>query len=109
DDVVKARRAYLMHKKIRNASERTLVYLDETYSHNNHSGTDTAWYCSDWKNHPRLARAFGPYINKSAGKGERFILRNAVTQDGWVHNAQLVFKHIDVRRIIMVPCMKTIS
>ena len=58
----------------------------------NHSGTDTAWYCSDWKNNPRLDRSFGPSINKPAGKGERFIILNAVTKDGWVKHAQLVFQ-----------------
>jgi len=92
DYVVKARRAYLIQKKILNESERTLVYLDETFINKNHSGTDTAWYCSDWKNNPRLDRSFGPYINKPAGKGERFIILNAVTKDGWVNNAQLVFQ-----------------
>jgi hypothetical protein len=92
DYVVKARRAYLIKKKILNASGRPLVYLDETYINKNHSGTDTAWYCSDWKNNPRLDRSFGPYINKPAGKGERFIILNAITKDGWVNNAQLVFQ-----------------
>lgn len=92
DYVVKARRAYLIKKKILNESGRTLVYLDETFMNKNHSGTDTAWYCSDWKNNPRLARSFGPYMNKPAGKGERFIILNAVTKDGWVKNAQLVFQ-----------------
>ena len=92
DYVVKARRAYLIKKKIFNASGRSLVYLDETYMNKNHSGTDTAWYCSDWKNNPRLDRSFGPYINKPAGKGERFIILNAITKEGWVNNAQLVFQ-----------------
>jgi len=92
DYVVKARRAYLIKKKILNESGRTLVYLDETFINKNHSGTDTAWYCSDWKNNPRLDRSFGPSINKPAGKGERFIILNAVTKDGWVKNAQLVFQ-----------------
>jgi len=92
DYVVKARRAYLIKKKILNASGRTLVYLDETFINKNHSGTDTSWYCSDWKNNPRLDRSFGPYINKPAGKGERFIILNAITKDGWVNNAKLVFQ-----------------
>jgi hypothetical protein len=41
---------------------------------------------------PRYSLSFGPYINKPAGKGERFIILNAVTKDGWVQNAQLVFQ-----------------
>lgn len=92
DYVVKARRAYLIKKKILNASGRTLVYLDETFINKNHSGADVSWYCSDWKNNPRLDRSFGPYINKPAGKGERFIILNAITKDGWVNNAKLVFQ-----------------
>lgn len=92
DYVVKARREYLIKKRILNGSGRTLVYLDETYINKNHSGTDTAWYCSDWKDNPRLDKSFGPYINKPAGKGERFIILNAVTKDGWVDNAKLVFQ-----------------
>lgn len=92
DYVVKARREYLMTKKVLNASGRMLVYLDETYINKNHSGTDTAWYCSDWKDNPRRDRSFGPYINKPAGKGERFSILNAVTKNGWVSNTQLVFQ-----------------
>lgn len=90
--VVKARREYLIKKMILNKSGRMLVYLDETFINKNHSGSDTSWYCSDWKDDPRLDKSFGPYINKPAGKGERFILLNAITKEGWVDGAQLVFQ-----------------
>ena len=92
DYVVKARRKYLIDKMIIEKSGRPLVYLDESYINKNYSGSDTAWYCSDWKNDPRLDRSFGPYINKPSGKGERFIILNAVTKNGWVDGAQLVFQ-----------------
>jgi len=92
DYVVKARREYLIKKRLLNKSGRMLIYLDETYINKNYSGTDTAWYCSDWKNNPRLDKSFGPYINKPAGRGERFIILNAVSKDGWVDGARLVFQ-----------------
>jgi len=41
---------------------------------------------------PSADRSFGPSMNKPAGKGARFIILNAVTKDGWVKNAQLVFQ-----------------
>lgn len=90
--VVKARRKYLIKKRILNISGRTLVYLDETFINKNYSGSDTSWYCSDWKGDPRLDESFGPYINKPSGKGERFIILNAITKEGWVDGARLVFQ-----------------
>ena len=92
DYVVKARREYLIKKMALNKSEVSLVYLDESYINKNHSGSDVAWHCCDWKDNPRLDKSFGPYINKPSGKGERFIILNAVTKDGWVDGAQLVFQ-----------------
>ncbi|QTA80580.1 Transposase family protein, DDE domain-containing [Desulfonema limicola] len=92
DYVVKARREYLIRKRYLNNSKRMLVYLDETFINKNYSGSDSAWYCSDWNNDSRLDKSFGPYINKPAGKGERFIILNAVTKDGWVNGTQLVFQ-----------------
>jgi len=92
DYVVKARREYLIRKRGLNKSRRMLVYLDETFINRNYSGSDTSWYCSDWKNDPRLDKSFGPYINKPAGKGERLIILNAITKDGWVDGTRLVFQ-----------------
>lgn len=92
DYVVKARREYLIRKRVFNKSGRMQVYLDETFINKNHSGSDTSWYCSDWKDDPRLDKSFGPYINKPSGKGERFIILSAVTKDGWVDGTQLVFQ-----------------
>ena len=34
----------------------------------------------------------GPWVQKPSGKGERLIIVNAITKDGWVPNAELVFK-----------------
>jgi len=92
DYVVIARREYLIKKRILNKSNKALVYLDETFINKNYSGSDLSWYCGDWKDDPRLDKSFGPYINKPSGKGERFIILNAVTKNGWVSGAQLVFQ-----------------
>ena len=92
DYVVKARREYLIRKRLLNKSNRMLVYLDETFINKNYSGSDTSWYCSDRKNNPRLDKSFGPYINKPSGKGERFIILNAITKNGWIDGTQLVFQ-----------------
>jgi len=92
DHVVAARRAYLAKKTELNQSERTIVYLDETFINKNYSGSDLSWYCNDWEEDPLLDKTFGPYINRPSGKGERLIILNAVTSHGWVKNAKLVFQ-----------------
>ena len=92
DYVVKARREYLITKRELNKSNRELVYLDETFINKNYSGSDTSWYCADWQDNSRLDKSFGPYINKPSGKGERFIILNAVTKNGWINGAKLVFQ-----------------
>jgi transposase len=92
DYVVKARREYLIRKRELNKSNRELVYLDETFINKNYSGSDTSWYCGDWQENPKLDKSFGPYINKPSGKGERFIILNAITKKGWVDGAKLVFQ-----------------
>lgn len=84
DYVVLARRRYL-RKKIANRKDdgnlkRPEVYLDETYINKNHSGQFT-WYLEE----------DGPWVNKPSGKGPRVIVVHAITVDGWVENAQLVF------------------
>lgn len=87
DHVIAARRRYL--RKMRNnrpchnhnGNTRPEVYLDESYVNKNHSN-DFTWY---W-------REDGPWVQKPTGKGERLIILNAITKDGWVPNAKLVFK-----------------
>jgi transposase len=92
DYVVNARREYLIEKMKLDLRNQTMVYLDETFINKNYSGSDKAWYCADWKDDPDLDKSHGPYINKPAGKGERLIVLNAVTKDGWVKGAECVFK-----------------
>lgn len=92
DYVVCARREYLIEKRRLDKSNQTLVYLDETFINKNHSGSDWSWYCEDWKEDSDLDKSHGPYINKPSGKGERLIILNAVTEEGWVPGAELVFK-----------------
>ena len=88
DYIVVARQNYL--RKMRgNRGQRSSpirpirpeVYLDESYVNKNHSN-DFVWYFHE----------DGPWIQKPTGKGERLIILNAITQDGWVAGAKTIFK-----------------
>ena len=85
DDVILARREYLRVKRANRNHDGTLkrpeVYLDETYINKNHSNQFT-WYLDEE----------GPWVNKPSGKGPRWIIVDAITKDGWVNGAELVFK-----------------
>jgi hypothetical protein len=85
DYVILARRRYLRQKRLNRKPDSSLVrpevYLDETFINKNHSNQFTWYFDED-----------GPDVNKPAGKGERLIVVNAITLDGWVNNAQLVFE-----------------
>ena len=85
DYVVRARRNYLRIKRANRNSDGTLkhpeIYLDETYINQNHSGRFT-WYLKE----------DGPWVNKPSGKGPRLIIVNAITVNGWVNGAELVFQ-----------------
>ena len=84
DHVVVARQRYL-RQKIANrkgcGTVRPEVCLDESYVNKNHSN-DFVWYFDD----------DGPWIQKPTGKGERLIIINAITKDGWMPGAKLTFK-----------------
>lgn len=87
DYIIAARQRYL--RKMRNnrllqldgATIRPEVYLDESYVNKNHSN-DFTWYSTE----------DGPFVQKPTGNGERLVLVNAITKDGWVPDAKLVFK-----------------
>ena len=86
DYIVLARQVYLRKMRANRLSKnkkliRPEVYLDETYVNKNHSN-DFVWYSSE----------DGAWIQKPTGKGERLIILNAITKDGWVPNAKVVFK-----------------
>ncbi len=87
DHVVAARQRYLRrmrrNRKPGNSIEtiRPEVYLDESYVNKNHSN-DFIWYSSE----------DGPYVQKPTGKGERLIIINAISLNGWIPGAKLVFK-----------------
>jgi transposase len=85
DYIVVARQHYLRKMKSNRGAVgkplRPEVYLDESYVNKNHSN-DFVWYSNE----------DGPWIQKPTGKGERLIILNAMTQDGWVSGAQVVFK-----------------
>jgi transposase len=83
--VILARRDYLRTKLANRNPDGTLkrpeVYLDETYINKNHSSQFT-WYLDD----------DGPLVNKPSGVGPRLIVVHAITRDGWIEGAQLVFE-----------------
>lgn len=85
DYVILNRRRYLRQKRLnRNPDgsfKRVEVYLDETYVNKNHSNHFT-WYLDE----------DGPNVNKPSGKGQRLIIVNAITSNGWVDGAKLVFE-----------------
>ncbi len=87
DHVVAARQRYLRKKRKNresNSSTETIrpeVYLDESYVNKNHSN-DYIWYYGE----------DGPWVQKPTGKGERLIIMNAITKDGWVPDAETIFK-----------------
>ena len=83
--IVILRRQYL-RQKLANRDDkgqiiRPEVYLDESYINKNHSN-DKTWYFEE----------DGIIIGKPTGKGDRLIILNAITKDGWVPNSKLVFK-----------------
>ena len=84
DYVIVARRRYLREKRSNRKGDTVIrpeVYLDESYVNKNHSN-DFIWYSDE----------DGPWVQKPTGKGERVIIINAITQDGWVPDAKLIFK-----------------
>jgi len=84
DHVIAARQRYLRRKLANRKDEDTIrpeVYLDESYVNKNHSN-DFVWYFDD----------DGPWMQKPTGKGERLIILNAITKNGWVPEAKLTFK-----------------
>lgn len=84
DHVIAARHRYLRAKRENRKGRETIrmeVYIDESYVNKNHSN-DFIWYSEE----------DGPWIQKPTGKGERLIILNAITANGWVKNAKLVFK-----------------
>lgn len=84
DYVITARQRYIRRKRENRkgtGSIRPEVYFDESYINKNHS-TDFTWYLEEG----------GPFLQKPTGHGERLIIINAITKDGWVPNAKLVYK-----------------
>jgi transposase len=83
--IIILRRQYLRQKRDNRDKNgniiRPEVYLDESYINKNHSN-DNTWYFEE----------DDPIIGKPTGKGERLIIVNAITKDGWVPNCKLVFQ-----------------
>ena len=84
DHVVAARHRYLRDKRANRKGDdviRPEVYLDESYVNKNHSN-DFIWYWDE----------DGPWVQKPTGKGERLIIIHAMTKNGWIPDAKLIFK-----------------
>lgn len=85
DYVISARRRYLRKKISNRRADGTLkrpeVYLDETFLNKNHSN-DKTWYLNEDE----------AWVNKPSGKGPRLIIVHAITKEGWVDGAKLVFQ-----------------
>jgi len=85
DEVIALRQKYLRCIRAnRNSNHlpiRPEIYLDESYVNKNHSN-DFIWYSGE----------DGPWIQKPTGKGERLIIINAISSQGWVDGAKLVFQ-----------------
>lgn len=87
DSVILSRQKYLRKKRGNRSganNKETVkpeVYLDESYLNKNHSNDFTWYYGED-----------GPWIQKPTGKGERLIIMNAISQDGWIPGARNIFR-----------------
>ena len=85
DRVILARREYLRVKRTNRDADGNLkrpeVFLDETYINKNHS-KNTTWYEDE----------DGPWVNKPSGVGPRLIIVHAITKDGLIDGAELVFE-----------------
>ncbi len=83
--IVIQRRQYLRHKLANRNPDggayRPEVYLDESYINKNHSNDNTWYFDED-----------SVVLGKPTGKGDRLVIINAITKDGWIPNAKLVFK-----------------
>ncbi len=83
--VIIMRRQYLRQKRANRDKKGEIicpeVYLDESYINKNHSNDNTWYFKED-----------GIIIGKPVGNGDRLIIVNAITKDGWVPDSKLVFK-----------------
>jgi len=60
---------------------RSEIYPDESYVNKNHSN-DFIWYSGE----------DGPWVQKPFVQGERLIIINAISLNGWVNGAKRVFQ-----------------
>ncbi len=85
DEIIALRQQYLRRMRLNRDNQgapiKSEIYLDESYVNKNHSN-DFIWYFGE----------DGPWVQKPTGKGERLIIINAISSNGWVKNAKLVFQ-----------------
>ena len=78
-DIVNRRITYLRSIFRYRKAGRDIVYVDETYVHSSHHATE-CWKSNDVG------------LNVPIGKGDRYIIVHAGSKDGFIPNAQDVFK-----------------
>lgn len=85
DEIIALRQQYLRRMRANRDDKgvpvKSEIYLDESYVNKNHSN-DFIWYSEE----------DGPWVQKPTGKGERLIIINAMSSNGWVKDAKLVFQ-----------------
>ena len=85
DEIIALRQKYLRRIRANRDDNglpvRAEIYLDESYVNKNHSN-DFIWYSGE----------DGPWVQKPTGKGERLIIVNAISSEGWIEGAKLVFQ-----------------
>jgi transposase len=85
DYIIALRQTYLRRMKLNRDKNgnpiRSEIYLDESYVNKNHSN-DFIWYSGEDDS----------WVQKPTGKGERLIIVNAISSQGWVKGAKLVFQ-----------------
>lgn len=73
-------RAKINNRQVDGSTIRPEIYLDESYINKNHS-RDASWFIEE----------DDCMVGKPTGKGERLVIVNAISKDGWIPNAKLVF------------------
>ena len=85
NEIIALRQKYLRrirgNRDSNGSSIRAEIFLDESYVNKNHSN-DFIWYLGE----------DGSWVQKPTGKEERLIIINAVSSNGWVSGAKLVFQ-----------------
>ncbi|XP_066969106.1 uncharacterized protein [Macrobrachium rosenbergii] len=87
NDVAATRTKFLrIMKKVQENEDQPIIYLDETWLNQNYT-VGKCWTTNDRK------KAIG--VNPPTGKGARLIILHAGSKEGFVQNAELIFKAVN--------------